>query len=181
MANSERNLNPEDSDRVVTLGGVDSGVIGADLVLKEIELGATSNQDSQSKTKSQSALTSDSIGGNKQSSAIPNPVITAQNPGDTRTGLVEPSKAVGQSGDLPTALKPDPPPGSSDRHTPAPPTDRSVQGSNPESKPISVERQQGTESKSVGYPVEQGKSNHNASVEPNRPFVAGDEVLAKRI
>ncbi|MBK9282179.1 MAG: hypothetical protein IPM93_28815 [Candidatus Obscuribacter sp.] len=32
----------------------------------------------------------------------------------------------------------------------------------------------------MGYPVEQGKSNPNASVEPNRPFMAGDEVLAKR-
>jgi len=73
-----------------------------------------------------------------------------------------------------------PPPGSGDRPTPPQPTDRSVHGSNPESKPISVERQQGTESKSVGYPVEHGKSNPNASVEPNRPFVTGDEVLQKR-
>lgn len=181
MADSERNLNPEGGERVnATAQAIASG---ADLVLNEIELGATSNQDSQSKTKSQSALTSDSIGGNKQSSAIPNPVITAQNPGDTRTVLVEPSKVVGRSGDLPTALKPDPPqtpPASGDRQTPPHPTDRSVQGSNPESKPISVERQQGTEAKSVGYPVEQGKSSHNASVESNRPFMAGDEVLAKR-
>ena len=181
MADSERNLNPEGGDRVnATAQAIASG---ADLVLNEIEFGATSNQDSQGKSKSQSALTSDSIGGNKQSSAIPNPVITAQNPGDTRTGLVAPSKVVGRSGDLPTALKPDPPqtpPASGDRPTPPLPTDRSVQGSNPESKPISVERQQGTEAKSVGYPVEQGKSSHNASVESNRPFVAGDEVLAKR-
>ncbi len=79
-----------------------------------------------------------------------------------------------------TGRQTNPTPGSSDRHTPLQPTDRSVQGSNPESKPISVERHQGTEAKSVGYPTEQGKSNPNASVEPNRPFVTGDEVLQKR-
>ncbi len=85
-----------------------------------------------------------------------------------------------KTGSIGTVTSVHPTPGSSDRQTPPQPTDRSVQGSKPESKPISVERQQGTESKSVGYPVEQGKSSHNASVEPNRPFVAGDEVLAKR-